>query len=332
MALSLNEYPKISLVTPSYNQGEYIEKTITSIIEQNYPNLEYVIIDGGSTDNTLEVLKKYDKYLSYWVSEPDNGQSHALNKGIRQCTGDIFNWINSDDYYAPNALHKVAQHFANNPHVNVVTGMETVFYEDDRQKTTDYSGTRLNASLEELVYAAHIDQPPTFFRMGIIEQIGLLNEELHYRMDSELWMKYLLHYGKEGILKIPDKLTYFRVHDNSKTGSARLLFEAEYNALLYVFGKHFGVNPAIVSLIREKSKSLNLDQIQNFNYAQDFCANRFRAVYCRAFYPELYRRKRYRESREAFYYYLRYGKLRSKKKLVLDIFRVALFSYFRKPN
>ena len=91
-------YPKISIVTPSFNQGQYIEQTILSVIGQDYPNLEYIIIDGGSSDNTVEIIKKYADKIIYWISDPDNGQSDALNKGLAKCTGEIFNWINSEDY------------------------------------------------------------------------------------------------------------------------------------------------------------------------------------------------------------------------------------------
>jgi glycosyltransferase involved in cell wall biosynthesis len=100
---------KFSIVTPSYNQGQYLEKAILSVIEQDYPNLEYIIIDGGSTDNSLEIIKKYEKHLAYWVSEKDRGQSHAINKGFERASGDLFGWLNSDDYFAPDALKTVAE-------------------------------------------------------------------------------------------------------------------------------------------------------------------------------------------------------------------------------
>src|SRR5687768_13083798 len=103
--------PKISIITPSYNQGRFIEETILSVINQNYPNLEYIIIDGGSTDNTVEIIRKYEQHLAYWVSEKDGGQSEAINKGFKKATGDIVCWINSDDFFMPGALSKVADCF-----------------------------------------------------------------------------------------------------------------------------------------------------------------------------------------------------------------------------
>src|SRR5690606_10615120 len=114
--LELNKLPKISIVTPSYNQGQFIEETILSIISQNYPNLEYIIIDGGSTDNTVDIIKKYENHLKYWVSEADKGQADAINKGLQHCTGDIFNWINSDDYLESNSLFTIAN--AYNPAID----------------------------------------------------------------------------------------------------------------------------------------------------------------------------------------------------------------------
>ena len=101
--------PKISIVTPSYNQGQYLEKTIRSVLEQGYPNLEYIIIDGGSTDHSVEIIKRYEKYLKYWESEADRGQSHAINKGFEHATGDLFAWLNSDDYYMDDVFQRVAE-------------------------------------------------------------------------------------------------------------------------------------------------------------------------------------------------------------------------------
>jgi len=124
-------WPKISIVTPSYNQAEFLERTILSVLNQNYPNLEYIIIDGGSTDGSVEIIKKYEKYLSYWVSEKDRGQAHALNKGFEKATGDLVGWQNSDDIYLPGAFRKVAEVYRNNPNYDVYFGNIYFIDEED---------------------------------------------------------------------------------------------------------------------------------------------------------------------------------------------------------
>ena len=115
-------YPKISIITPSYNQGQFLEQTILSILSQDYPNLEYIIMDGGSSDNSVEIIRKHEDNLTYWVSEPDKGQSDAINKGFQRATGDILTWLNSDDYYLPGTLHTVAEYFTQHPDVECIYG------------------------------------------------------------------------------------------------------------------------------------------------------------------------------------------------------------------
>ena len=155
-------YPKISIVTPSFNQGKYIEQTILSVINQNYPNLEYIIIDGGSTDETVNIIKKYEPWITYWVSEPDRGQSHAINKGIEKCTGHIFNWLNSDDWYEPNTLFDVASGFNSDKSIQFVSGYENhVMLNGD---TSIHDGTFLKKTLPETIECCEVAQPSTFFR------------------------------------------------------------------------------------------------------------------------------------------------------------------------
>lgn len=117
-----SSWPRISIVTPSYNQAEFLERTIFSVLNQNYPKLEYIIIDGGSTDGSVEIIKKYDKYLTFWVSEKDNGQADAIRKGFARATGEILAWINSDDTYLPGTFLKVAKAFIKNPKVDLIFG------------------------------------------------------------------------------------------------------------------------------------------------------------------------------------------------------------------
>jgi glycosyltransferase involved in cell wall biosynthesis len=126
------QYPKISIITPSYNQGQFIEQTILSVIGQNYPNLEYIIIDGGSTDNSVEIIKKYEKYLAYWVSEKNEGHYHALQKGFEKSSGEIMGWVNSDDKLHTNSLFSLGQIFADFEQINWLQGFPNVIDENDR--------------------------------------------------------------------------------------------------------------------------------------------------------------------------------------------------------
>lgn len=211
------QWPKISIVTPSFNQGKFIEETIRSVLLQNYPNLEYIVIDGGSTDETIEVLKKYEPWITYWVSEPDKGQSHAINKGLERCTGEIFNWLNSDDWLEPNALFDVATQFMNNPEAQVVSGYEN--HVKDKGLMECNKGTFLADTLEATIEWCQIAQPSTFFKMDAMRKIGPIPEDMHYIMDGEIWVRFLLMYGQENFIKVAKPLVNFRLHEGSKTTS-----------------------------------------------------------------------------------------------------------------
>lgn len=219
----MSQLPKITIITPSYNQGEFLEECIKSILAQNYPNLEYIIIDGGSSDNTLEVIKKYEKYIDYWISEKDKGQSHAINKGLEIATGDIINWLNADDFYVENTLHKVAQIFQEKK-VLCVCGKCQVLENPNTPKHITNGTDIYKNNLAKTVGWARTDQPATFYHRDAIEKMGLLDEELHYLMDRDWWVKFLLHFGLESILKIDDILVNFRLHEASKTVSQNAAF------------------------------------------------------------------------------------------------------------
>ena len=183
-----NVFPKITIITPSYNQGSYIEETIDSVLSQNYPNLEYMIFDGGSSDNTVEVIRKYEKNLNFWVSERDNGQSDAINKGLRIASGDIVNWLNSDDYYEPNCLNIIGKQFENS-NVSAVCGRSNLF-KGAREVVGESSGTDVyRNNLAKTIGWSRIDQPATFFRKTALDQMGLLAVDLHYVMDKEWWIR-----------------------------------------------------------------------------------------------------------------------------------------------
>lgn len=157
---AVSTIPRITIITPSYNQGAYIEDTILSVLNQDYPNLEYIIIDGGSNDQTIDIIKKYSDRISYWVSEKDRGQSHAINKGFERATGEIINWINSDDQLMPDTLHKLAAAFTADPELMMLHGRIEYFGE-----TKPYYSVNLPAKDLDTRYVSHIcmPQPATFY-------------------------------------------------------------------------------------------------------------------------------------------------------------------------
>jgi glycosyltransferase involved in cell wall biosynthesis len=222
------EYPRITIITPSYNQGRFIEETIQSVLSQGYPNLEYLIIDGGSTDNTVEVIKKYEAQITHWVSEPDRGQTHAINKGLAIATGDIIAYLNSDDYYLPGALHKVADYFQNHPQTSLCHG-HCVY--------VDEQGNRIGEQIADISrFDEIIDlwgvwwkkrqfvQPEVFWSRQITEQIGAFNESLYYVMDYEYWSRILRVGGRVG--KVDAETTCFRFTATQKSNqSARVAEE-----------------------------------------------------------------------------------------------------------
>jgi glycosyltransferase involved in cell wall biosynthesis len=212
--LQKQDSPKISIITPSYNQGQYIEDTILSILDQGYPNLEYIIIDGGSTDNTVEIIKRYSDRIDYWVSEKDTGQSNAINKGFQKATGDIINWINSDDQLQPGALLKIAELFSQHPEAILVHGRIEYFGE-----TSTFYSKNIPAKDLQTRYVSHIcmPQPACFYRKKLLDEQGLLDESLHFSMDTDLFVRAGLHY--QGV-QVSDVFARFRLHQASKSVSS----------------------------------------------------------------------------------------------------------------
>ena len=179
-------WPKITVVTPSYNQGQFIEETIRSILLQGYPKLEYFIMDGGSNDNTVEIIKKYEQWIDFWVSEKDRGQTHAINKGWERATGDVITWLNSDDYYPPNALEPVGEAYAADPELALVFGDSLVVDEGSQyMKRRDMS----QFNKEAILLGFSMAQPSVFTHRRTVLETGLLNEDLYYVMDFEYFLR-----------------------------------------------------------------------------------------------------------------------------------------------
>jgi glycosyltransferase involved in cell wall biosynthesis len=213
-----NNYPRISIITPTLNQGQFIQKTINSIIEQNYPNLEYIVVDGGSTDNTIQILEDYEEKIT-WVSQHDKGQADAINKGIRMASGELLAFINSDDYYLPNVFKIVADIFSNNPDTKWVTGSYVIVDVNDKPIQPliilykDF--IRKFSGVHAMKFTNYIAQPSTFWRREIFDEIGLFDITLRYTFDYDFWLRLLLHYPLYNI-KLP--LSAFRIHKEAKGG------------------------------------------------------------------------------------------------------------------
>jgi glycosyltransferase involved in cell wall biosynthesis len=216
---NISTYPRISIITPSYNQGIFIEETIRSVLLQGYPNLEYIIIDGGSTDNTVDIINKYEPSIYYWVSEPDNGQTHAINKGLAKATGDIIAYINSDDYYLPGTLLKVAEHFHQFPDTDLLHGVCRYVNQQGEKIGEQFGDIQ---TLEEILdlwdvwwKKRQFVQPEVFWTRRITEKIGFLKEELTFVMDYDYWCRIIQADGL--VRKIDSELSCFRCTEHQKS-------------------------------------------------------------------------------------------------------------------
>jgi glycosyltransferase involved in cell wall biosynthesis len=189
---SSNAYPRISIVTPNYNKKMFLEKTIRSVLSQGYPNLEYIVIDGGSTDGSVEIIKKYEKNLAYWVSEPDLGMYHAIKKGFEHATGEIMAWINSDDMYYPNALFTVAQIFSDLPNVSWLSGAQT-HYDESGRTVKVCPSVYFNHNSFLLGIYQWIQQETTFWRRSLYDKAGGVKTDYKLAGDFDLWMRFSRH-------------------------------------------------------------------------------------------------------------------------------------------
>ncbi|MCX6180938.1 MAG: glycosyltransferase family 2 protein [Bacteroidetes bacterium] len=265
----MSDLPKISIITPSYNQGQYIEQTIQSVLNQNYPNLEYIIIDGGSTDNTVEIIKKYESKITYWVSEKDRGQSHAINKGIEKCTGVLFNWINSDDYLEPGALHKIAETYLATK-ANIIIGTTKIENVNTGEKSEFV--TKEFDSLGKTISRINFWQPSVYVLLEDVIKVGKTTEALHYGMDTEMYIKILLMKGHKGIKVIPDVISHYRIHESSKTGSLLNKFHGDVSSVFYQLALSVGdkKNAEKISEVIAKNQIVKNYSIQlPFNYSSE---------------------------------------------------------------
>lgn len=252
-------WPRISIVTPSFNQGQFIEETIRSVLLQGYPNLEYIIIDGGSTDNSVDIIKKYEPWLAYWVSEKDRGQSHAINKGFERCEGDFITFQNSDDYYLKSVFGDVAIRWRQFQQVGAIIGS---FYYSDKYKMQDTFIVPYlpNEGPIDLVLTSpnrwRLHQVSTFFTKNALDSVGrFVREDLNYTMDRELLYRVCRNY-KVLLTDIPYGV--FRWHLNGKSRSNFLAADLEYAELHLSYSYQ--------NKIDNKKKAQIANQIRAYGY------------------------------------------------------------------
>jgi glycosyltransferase involved in cell wall biosynthesis len=208
--------PRISIVTPSFNQGPFLERTIRSVLDENYPDLEYIIIDGGSTDESVDIIRRYERHLAHWVSEPDAGQSNAINKGLRHATGTILAWVNSDDCYLPGVFQTIAETARTHPDAGVYVGASEVV--DTAGVLIRHQKPPAAISLETMyqwMRGADFMQPSCFFRDTAWRSVAPLDETIHIAFDVDLWMR--MAKAGQAFVTIDRALSQALVHPEAKT-------------------------------------------------------------------------------------------------------------------
>lgn len=206
------------MITPSYNQGEFIEETIQSVVNQRYSNLEYFVMDGGSTDQTREILERYQGHFTHWVSEKDGGQTNAINKALERATGDIVAVLNSDDVLLPGALDFVSDQFSKDPSMNWMTA-PSLYWGPDRAARTEIMPVYKPSWKGQWLVGQCIPHPSTFVRRELIEKYGPFDEDCYFAMDHEYWCR--LAFGGEDMRVFQRPLSGYRLHGTSKTMSMR---------------------------------------------------------------------------------------------------------------
>jgi glycosyltransferase involved in cell wall biosynthesis len=270
----MKNYPKISIVTPSYNQGQYIEDTILSVLGQFYPNLEYLIYDAASTDNSVEIIKKYENQLTYWVSDKDNGQADAVNKGFNRCAGDILMWLNSDDMLMPNVLHFIAEQFVE--HGDGIYFGNCIHFEEKSSGTVSASGSQVgkkfnNISLE---LVDTIIQPSSFWSRKVWLQNGELNAKFHFGFDWEWFLR-----AKKNDISFYDlskPISLYRFHEAHKTGVGGGKRQEELFDIYSMYNNNYA---DLYNLIRNENFKFKFYQKILIKLSKTLFKNKYRNTY-----------------------------------------------------
>lgn len=266
------EFPLISIITPSLNQGRYIEDNIRSVLNQNYPNFEHIIIDGGSTDGTIDVLKSYDHLI--WISEKDRGQSEAINKGLKRASGELIGWLNSDDCYEPNTFFTVIEELNRAEGKYVVLGDCNVI--DERGQKIGYCKGNLTHPSNFIKYWEKnytIPQPTVFFYRDILHKTGYLDINLHFALDYDFWLRISQHYDFHYVKK---PLAKMRAHDHSKTSLGYEMFEREWFKILKKNWRDLSSVNCLKYFLLALSFKSNLARISAYAKMEDLSVKEFR--------------------------------------------------------
>jgi len=267
----INNQPLVSIITPSYNQGKYIEETLRSVLRQDYPRIEYIVIDGGSTDNSVSIIESYKDQLAYFVSEKDKGQSDAINKGFKRATGEIIAWLNSDDVYTEHAVSRAVEELRDCPDCGFVFGNVLSI---DMQSRVFNTMTFGDWGLQDLMRFKIISQPGLFMRKKALDAVGYLNDDFHYLMDHHLWLKIASHYP---VQYIDEFLAAARYHPEAKN----LTGGAHYGREAFVLYDWMKSHPELAQLAHQDRRKIKagayhlqahylLDSGQNWNALKSY--------------------------------------------------------------
>lgn len=243
--------PLVSVVTPSFNQARYLEQTMRSVLEQDHPRIEYIVVDGASQDGSVDIIRNHEGKLAYWVSEKDSGQAEAINKGLARASGEIVAWLNSDDYYLPGAVSSAVKAFELNPDAALVYG-DMLAVDENGQTTNLMQYSQL--SLADLLCFQIIGQPSVFFRRDALEKAGLLDTTFHFLLDHQLWIRIAQH-GK--LLHVPQVWSAARYHAGAKNVAKAAEFGREAFRILEWAKNQPGLAETISGVERRARASAN---------------------------------------------------------------------------